>query len=109
MPIDHARRHSQLHKVLENEEVVEVVNDKGEPAKYKLDHKDKQVFIEGGPEEDCEWKHTNGSYDDIVRRAFLNVPAAPLEASGIESDEDIEPVGVPGFEVPPTEPASDSL
>jgi hypothetical protein len=97
MPVDHHRKHAQLHNVLDNEEVVEVVNSKGEVAKFKLDHAGKQVFIEGGPEEDCAWKKTNGSYDDILKRAGLQAQSEPV-LSGVESTEPVEPLSpAPAF------------
>jgi hypothetical protein len=85
MPQDHQRKHAQLHNVVDQEELVSITNDKGESAKYKLDHKDKQVFIAGGPEEDCTWKKTNGSYDDIVRR-LGRAPATPSISSNLPVD-----------------------
>jgi hypothetical protein len=98
MPVDHQRKHAQLHNVLPDEELVTVaVNDKGRQiqAHYKLDHKDKQVFIAGGPEEDSAWKRTNGSYDDILRQVGRST-----EPSSVPSPQPIEPVGVPGFSAP---------
>lgn len=107
MPVDHHRKHDQLHKVLDDEEVVELEH-KGSKLKYKLDHAAKQVFIEGGPEEDCAWKRTNSSYDSVVSQLgrALSSPSVP---SGIESDKpiDLDLAGVPGFPVP-SEPAPDS-
>lgn len=106
MPVDNIRKHDQLHKVLDNEEVIELEH-KGTVAKYKLDHASKELFIEGGPEEDCAWKKTNGSYADAIQRLGRQ-PASPSIPSGIESDKavDMESVGVPGFEVPVAPEAS---
>lgn len=99
MAVDHARKHAQLHKVLDDEEVVELEH-KGSVAKYKLDHKAKEVFIEGGPEEDCEWKKTNASYAGMVEK-LGRAPASPSVPSGIESDKpiDLESAPIPDFAV----------
>jgi len=107
MPVDHHRKHDQLHKVLDDEEVVELEH-KGTVAKYKLDHASKEVFIEGGPEEDCAWKKTNASYAGMVEK-LGRASGAPTVPSGIESDKpiDLDSAGVPGFPVP-SEPAPDS-
>lgn len=63
-------------QLAEHDEVVTLTNEKGDVAVYKLNHFDKSVCLKGGAEDEKEWRHTNGSYE-----AVLKALGRPLDGS----------------------------
>lgn len=69
------------------DEVVFVTGDHGS-AKFKINHKSHEVFVKAGPEESLAWKHTNGSYNDIMRK--LNRPEVDHKVANVAHHDPIE-------------------
>jgi len=98
MKLSAAEAHLQLHsqELLPHEEIVHVTSSKGDPATFKLNHALKQVLVPGGPEEDCAFKHSNASYEQLMQRlgrapeeAFFGVGAKPVDLASAAPPEPV--------------------